>query len=69
MTPAPCSDCGLAPGPLGSGAVWYWECSTPQCPSHFAFTLGRTLEEATAKWNREQARRAAELAAAGSEAR
>ena len=69
LAPTPCSDCGLAPGPIGSGEVHYWECPTPKCPSHFAFTLGRTLEEATENWNREQARRAAELAAAEGEAR
>ena len=72
MTPAPCADCGLAPGPLGKGPLSkleYWTCKNRDCPSHYQFSEGRTLEEATRNWNAEQARRAAELAAAEGEAR
>ena len=67
--PTPCADCHLAPGTIRSGDRHRWSCPTMGCWSHGALIHGRTLEEATERWNREQARRAAELAAAEGEAR
>lgn len=61
LAPTPCSDCGLAPGLASFDDRHRWSCPTMGCWSHGALIHGRTLEEATERWNLEQKRRRAEL--------